>query len=417
MSVLRRTKQVLTIAAISTAGVSCDVLGYEDNTTPKLPQITSKLSVGEATTCALNSAQLMYCWGLNSSFLEHGVLAPSEPGPTTPVSTNVAAFVALMPGHGSHFCGLMSDGSGHCWGRNSHGQLGGGSVFATGRTFGGVMSLEPWSSISISRLSSCGVTTSRRVLCWGSNQRGEGGTVGRTLGSSTGSPRQIDGLEQFQSIATGWLHTCALTTTGVAMCWGDNQSGQLGLGSTDTTVHRSPAAVTTTLRFQQLTAGSNYTCGVTQDNAAYCWGQNSTGQLGDGTTINRATPTAVSSSLRFASVHSSTGFGTGSSVTIPVAPQGGVAHTCALTTTGDAYCWGWNGAGQLGDGTTASRLTPVAVLGGRTFAELGLGGSHTCGKRNETVFCWGGNQSGQLGDGTKLDSSIPVSAGAPFKAN
>jgi alpha-tubulin suppressor-like RCC1 family protein len=106
----------------------------------------------------------------------------------------------------------------------------------------------------------------------------------------------------------------------------------------------------------------------------------------------------------------------GVSSAVPPAPrlQGGVAHTCALTEAGAAWCWGWNGNGQLGDGSVTDRSAPVAVRGGLTFDLIGAGGSYSCGMRGNGVWCWGSNVVGQLGNGTTVPEPAPVKVGAPF---
>ena len=172
------------------------------------------------------------------------------------------------------------------------------------------------------------------------------------------------------SVGAGNLHSCGLTVTGNAYCWGFNDFGQLGDGST--TGSLTPVLVSGGIRFSSISTRGGHTCGVTSVGDAYCWGENFRGQLGDGTTINRLTPVLVSGGLSFASV--STSF----------------SETCGVTTDGDAYCWGENFRGQLGDGTTINRLTPVPVAGGLTFASLSTG-AQTCGVTAAgDAYCWGG---------------------------
>src|SRR5512142_3307052 len=144
-----------------------------------------------------------------------------------------------------------------------------------------------------------------------------------------------------------------------------------------------PPAVWTT-----IAAGLDHSCGVTNRDAAYCWGRNAYGQLGDTSTADRTIPVTV---------------GTGYvSVTV------GRYHSCALTSAGKAYCWGWNGDGQLGDRTTTPRKVPVAVSGGLSFASLSAGAAHTCGiTAGGAAYCWGRNACGQLGDGSTTDRPAP----------
>ena len=207
------------------------------------------------------------------------------------------------------------------------------------------------------------------------------------------------------SAGAGGSHTCGMTTGGAAYCWGYNSYGELGDGTT--TNRTSPVLVLGGLSFPQVSAGASHTCGVTTGGAAYCWGDNSYGDLGNGTTTSSVTPVAVSGGLTFATV----------SAGGRVSPGGG--HTCGLTPSGAAYCWGENGVGQLGNGTTYQSWTPVAVSSGLTFAQVSAGVYHTCGvTTGGAAYCWGDNRSGALGNGTTYASVTPVavSGGLSFAA-
>jgi hypothetical protein len=241
----------------------------------------------------------------------------------------------------------------------------------------------------------CALTTAGGVVCWGWNYFGQLGSGTTTWSELT--PVPVNGLESgVTAIAVGgWGHTCALTTAGGILCWGVNDAGQLGDG---TTTNRSTPTPVTGLGsgVSAIAAGWKYTCALKTSGGVVCWGENSYGQLGDGTKTMRATPTPVS------------GLSTGA-----VGIAAGGVHTCAAVVGGAVVCWGWNYHGQLGDGTTTDRLTPAVVSGlGSGVSALAAGDAHTCALTGGgAIACWGANDSGQIGDGTATDrsSSTPVS--------
>jgi hypothetical protein len=195
---------------------------------------------------------------------------------------------------------------------------------------------------------SCGVTTSGNGYCWGPN--GEGQLGAGFASDHEPTPVPVVGDHTFQSISAGWGHTCGLTTDGNAYCWGQNDFGQRGIGNTGGD-EPTPQLVTGDYTFESVSAGWGLTCGLTTDGSAYCWGQNGRGQLGIGSTGgNEPAPQLVVGGHTFQTV------------------SGGRDHTCAITTDGDAYCWGWNSRGQLGNGSTSgTEPVPQLVTDGHIF--------------------------------------------------
>jgi alpha-tubulin suppressor-like RCC1 family protein len=259
-----------------------------------------------------------------------------------------------------------------------------------------------------------GYAITGQTFTWGSSMEGvatvdtTGLVTARGLGRTTitASAGAVSGdavlgvQSSIAALSAGPLLTCGVTTAGVAYCWGDNSSG--GLGDGTNTNSSTPVAVVGGLSFASVSAGGSHTCGVTTGGVAYCWGDNSSGELGDGTTADRLTPVAVVGGLSFAAV------------------SAGGPHSCGLTTAGVAYCWGRNNYGFLGDGTNMDSSTPVAVVGGLSFAALTVGSGHTCGLTTAGVaYCWGRNYAGELGNGTYRDSSttpVAVAGGLSFAA-
>jgi alpha-tubulin suppressor-like RCC1 family protein len=326
-------------------------------------------------TCGLTSGGAAYCWG--------STVSPS----TTPMAVAGGITFASLTGGGTfHTCGLTGSGAAYCWGSNNNGQLGDGTT--TNRTTpvavaGGIT----FASLTAGMFHTCGLTSGRVAYCWGSNADGglgDGTTTNRT------TPVAVAGELTFASLSAGASYTCGLTSGGAAYCWGYNGDGNLGDG---TEISRTTqAAVAGGLTFGSLSTGTVHTCGLTSGGAAYCWGYNREGGLGDGSTTERTTPVAVAGGLTFASL------------------AAGTQHTCGLTSRRAAYCWGFNLSGQLGNGTTISpSTTPVPVAGELTFASLTAGEDHTCGLTSgETAYCWGRNFAGQLGDGTTTSRTTPV---------
>src|SRR5438105_6259284 len=208
--------------------------------------------------------------------------------------------------------------------------------------------LISFSSISAGLHHSCAVTPAGAAYCWGWGGDGQLGTGFRTPfrgpRASLQTPLAVAGGRTFATVTAGWGRSCGVTTTGEAYCWGDDSYGQLGDGSRTSSL--VPVPVTGGQQFASVTLGAYHACGVTTTNAAYCWGVNSQRQLGDGSRRFRASPAQVAGDLLFQSV------------------RAGLFHTCGVTIAQVGYCWGYNLDGQVGDGTSAYAVaTPVAVAG------------------------------------------------------
>jgi alpha-tubulin suppressor-like RCC1 family protein len=356
----------------------------------------SAISASDEHTCALTSAAGVQCWGSNSSGqLGNGTTTDSS----TPVDVSALGSGVVAISAGSDFtCALTSAGAVKCWGSNGSGELGNGTttnsstpVDVSGLSSGVV-------AISAGPSAACALTSTGAAKCWGSNGFGQLGD-GTTTDSST--PVDVIGLSSgvVAIDANSYRHTCAVTSGGAAKCWGRNSDGQLGDGTT--TDSSTPVDVSgLSSGVVAISVGGFHTCALTRGGAVTCWGDNEwAGQLGDGTTTDSATPVAV--------------IGLSSGVS---AISAGGYYTCAVTTAGAAKCWGSNTYGQLGDGTDIDRLTPVDVSGlasGVSAISAATNTSddvdHTCALMSAgAVLCWGYNGSGQLGDGTTADSSTPV---------
>ena len=351
----------------------------------------TSIVAGKAHTCSLTTGGGVLCWGENSDGQLGDGTTTSRSTPTG-VSGLGSGVTAVTAGR-YHTCALTTGGSVACWGWNSEGQLGNGTTTTDPTpTPTEVSGLESGvAAIAAGHYHTCALTTGGGVLCWGYNFDGQ---IGDDTNESKSTPTAVIGLESgVVAVSAGGYHTCALTTGGGVLCWGLNSFGALGDGTT--TQRSTPAAVSELESgVASVTAGYHHTCALTTAGAALCWGWNGTGQLGDGTTTDQLIPTAVEGLES-------------NSVTALVA---GRYHTCAVTTGGGVSCWGDNEFGQLGDGTLTGRSIPAEVDGlGSAIAAVAAGHHHTCAvTTGGSVLCWGNNESGQLGLGTLVSVSTPL---------
>jgi alpha-tubulin suppressor-like RCC1 family protein len=351
------------------------------------------VTLGAIDGCTLTSAGSVQCWGNDIlGQLGEGSMLPSPvPGPVPGLGSGVAGVAVGW----EHICALTTAGGVQCLGSNFAGQLGDGST-TDSSVLVPVSGLSSGiAAIAANEDTTCALTPAGGVQCWGDNAGGQLGD-GSTTDSSV--PIAVSGLAgDTAAIAVGGSHVCVLSTGGAVSCWGSNDHGQLGDGSTTDSL--VPVAVSgLSSGIAAIAAGFEHTCAVSTAGSLQCWGSNIDGALGDGSTIDSHVPVNVA--------------GLSSGVAQVVAGGG---HTCALTTTGGVQCWGDGSSGQLGDGATEGSAVPVAVpalsAGVAALSAQGLG---TCALTTAGgVECWGQNVSGELGDGTTNDSAVPVKLAEP----
>jgi alpha-tubulin suppressor-like RCC1 family protein len=369
--------------------------------------------------------------------------SPTGPAADPEFATAAAALTfSMVTTGGIHSCGLASDGRAYCWGGNTHGELGDGTTINRTRPVPVKGGLH-FSAVSAGDGYTCGLTTEQRAYCWGWNDLGmlgNGTRVNRT------TPVAVKGGLVFRQIRPGSHHTCAVTTTAKGYCWGSNENGKLGIGASGG-YRLVPIAVAGGLNFRRIIPGGGHTCGLTTSGKAYCWGGGNVGQIGDGQIVlGRPSPKAVSGGLTFTQVvageahscgvtsdkraycwgdNSEGALGDGTTADkrlVPTLVAGGLFwngvstlshHTCGVASTHRVWCWGYNlGGGQTGvDPRVSPRVrSPQQIPGGISFSAVGggLSSAHTCAVTGAgAAYCWGGNFAGQLGDGTTTTRFTP----------
>jgi len=371
-----------------------------DTTAPAAPDTRfTAVAAGDQFTCGLVRDGRVFCWG----FGESGQLGDSTlearalPGPVAG-----SARYTQLTARGASACALAADGTAWCWGANASGQLGfatepchpvllavacaavpglvegvtgitalsapgistcgvaGEVVWCWGNDLTQHVLVDPlvrivdtasYAEVAVGGYHACGLTRARALRCWGSSGWGQLGVEDRANWVSAPTPAATG--RGWAAVAAAANHTCAVDTAGSGFCWGTGYYGLLGLG--DSTFVRLPKAVADTLRFRAINTGANHTCAVGVAGDVYCWGRNDYGQLGvPGSPLCRVTPSPVPCAER--------------PIRLPFTPPDVVAisvgawHTCAITESGELWCWGRGTSGQLGNGAAENSSTPVLVV-------------------------------------------------------
>lgn len=342
----------------------------------------AKVVVSNENRCLLTTAGKLKCWGANGNGQVGDGTTDVRDLPVDVDSATTYSDISL--GY-RHACGLTTDGDVKCWGYNYYSQLGDGLTAARSTPF---VVASGYSKISAGDDITCGIKNGD-VYCWGNNSVGQMG-VGTTGGTRTLPALTLDQAADFTEVSAGSSYACAINTNKELYCWGNNGSGNLGDGTKDT--RTLPVLIGTgfvQVRAQAVSYVNKTTCALKDDNFIYCWGNNGSGQVGDGTTTERLVPTATFGGYEFDDVSL------------------GTLHACGKLTDGGLRCWGsnsynWNPLGGLGNGvyiTNNSVNKPELVLGGDSFTTVSAGWNATCGVNSlGRVKCWGDFNRGFMAD-------------------
>lgn len=344
------------------------------------------VSAGALHTCATVAGGDVFCWGNNGvGQLGDGTFTPRW----SPAGVGIGDFIG---GSSKHTCAIAG-GDVSCWGDNAGGQLGDGTAInrpsPVSARVGGAMQLCGGDSHT------CAVLAGGEVACWGSNARGAIGSG--ILGLRYRDAQIVPLIPSMAEVTCGAEHTCARSASGFAACWGRGGEGQLGEARMVDSV--GPVGVRTVggVYVTDIDAGGFHTCAVSSVGTVYCWGRGAEGQLGTGSRDGANVPALVLG------------------ITAAVEVSAAAAHTCARLRDGSVVCWGENGGGQLGTGDRLDRLAPgVPVVGLTDAIAISTGDAHSCALRSTgSLACWGLNGDGRLGDGSTRDSDVPVEVAWP----
>jgi prepilin-type N-terminal cleavage/methylation domain-containing protein len=392
-----------------------------ESTTPTLVVAPAgpwqQITTGTYHNCATNSINVAYCWGYNNN----GQLGNNSTTEShVPVAVNTAGVlsgktISSISAGDVTSCAIASDNKAYCWGHGSYGDLGNNSTAQSTVPVAvytsGVLSGKTILSISVGSGFACVIASDNKAYCWGYATQGQ---LGNNSITQSAIPVAVDTTgvlsgKTILSISTSTYHACVVASDNKAYCWGYNNFGQLGNNST--TQSNVPVAVDATGVLSgktviAISAGEQKSCAIASDNKAYCWGLNNTyGGLGNNSTVESHVPVAVDT----------TGALSGKTVTsISVA-----SHVCVIASDNKAYCWGYGAYGQLGINSTANSLVPVAVdttgvLSGKTVTSMKSGGMHSCAMSSDSqAYCWGWNWYGQIGDNSTTQRTVPVAVVSP----
>lgn len=358
-----------------------------------------QVSGGEDHTCGVRTSGRLYCWGDDSEGQLGDGLTNADQATPVEVLGGFTNWISVSAGS-KHTCARRAPGRLYCWGEDAFGGLGdGGSNTAMPVPTLVAGGFTDWTSVTAGGQHTCGRRATGQLYCWGFDGSGAVGDGGIPLDRSI--PTLVaGGATNWTAVATGDGHSCGRRATGRIYCWGNDSFGQLGDSVALTDRHTPTLVAGGFTNWAMVADGAAHTCARRTTGRLYCWGADTSGQLGDGG-ANTQQPMPVQ--VAGGAVDWTTAEGSGS-------------HTCARRSTGRLYCWGHNFFGQGGHAAGSTATTPTQVAGGATdWAVVTTGAAHSCGRTTTgRLFCWGADLDGQLGDGgTNTNQPAPVEVYAP----
>ena len=354
----------------------------------------TQISIGSTHSCALRQDGNVYCWGGNHNGEvgngSHGGIGSTIPMPVL----NINNAIQVSSGF-DYSCALLSEGIIKCWGGNYNGQLGDGNFNVEAQPVPvKVVEIDNAIQVDTGVGHTCALLSDKTVKCWGQMAFGEVVALGIDLGgSASATPVTVSGVSNVVQISTAHSHNCAVIADGSVKCWGTNQDGQLGDGTTNDS--HIPVQVSGVTNATKLYTTGNVSCALLSDQTIKCWGFNDRGQLGIGNTTTQLTPVTVDNIDN----------------AIDIADGGQIAdpHICAVLSSKSAKCWGVGRYSQLGTGQVNDQLKPITVPDLYNVAKITVGDFHTCAALTDgEVYCWGFGGSGALGISDTDDQIAPT---------
>jgi alpha-tubulin suppressor-like RCC1 family protein len=342
------------------------------------------VSINYQHTCAIAANGGLWCWGPNS----YGILGDGTTlQRSVPVQVGSDTNWAQVHAGSSSTCGLRDDQTLWCWGHNGFGEMGDGTT-STGRLSPGQVGSDAnWAQASNAGVYNCSLRDDQTLWCWGRNdvgQLGDGTTTDRHL------PAQLGTDADWTSVSSGYMNTvCAIRADQTLWCWDENSRGKVGDGTVET--RHAPVQVGSGADWAQVSVGGVATCGLRDDQTLWCWGEESYGIVGGDTSERRRSPMQIGSGDNWTQV------------------AVGGRHACAIRADHTLWCWGSNTSGALANPSVADQHAPQQVGADTDWMQVSAGFNAACGVRaDETVWCWGENAKGQVGNATTTNQYAPV---------
>ena len=402
-----------TLAETQMVGQQPRLIGSGCTTLSSSNQRRASLALGGNHTCVIDTKEQLWCWGYNN-YGQLGINSQTSSSTLKLVSSFNRPQQVVAAGT-YQTCAIDIDRQLSCWGYCANGQIGnvgsctGSSCTTTNpncRSTPVNLTAVP-NAVAVATGSShtCAVNNSNQLFCWGSNNYRQLGNATLVTYSDYPNPQRVTALSNVVAVAAGYYHTCAVTNSsgsGYVDCWGNNTSGQIGNSTTNSPVTDPYRISVLSGKAVAVAAGAGHTCALNNEGRIWCWGNNAQGQIGNSV----VSPTSTTYVLTLYEIPTS------GLRNRAVAIAAGGYHTCALSDDGKVWCWGRNNEGQLGLGDNVTpRTSPSSIpyFNNNAAVAIAAGSNHTCAiTENNELLCWGSNSNGQLGVSGVTTSHTPL---------